>query len=359
MSTAKILLVDDLEENLLALEMILREEGVELLQARSAREALELLLVHDFALALVDVQMPEMGGFELAELMRGAERTRHVPIIFVTAGIQDRLRIFQGYDSGAVDFLLKPIEPRILQHKARVFLGLHRQRQRLQDTLRLNEELLAVVSHDLRNPLGAVLMSAEVLAGSSDPMAAEVATSIHSSGTRMQRILDDLFDLSRARLAGGIPIDRRSTDISSVTMKAVAELQTTHPERELTVRFHGDTRGEWDASRVAQIVSNLVGNALRHGKANTPIDVVVDGSAAEAVTLSVHNQGHISPELLPRMFEPFQQGKGRIARSKGLGLGLYIIQQIARAHEGDVTVESTESAGTTFRVTLPRHCAAR
>ena len=110
----KFLLVDDVEENLLALEGLLRRDGLELLKARSGPEALELLLVHDVALALLDVQMPVMDGFELAELMRGTERTRRIPIIFVTAGGIDSQRLFRGYETGAVDFLFKPIEPHIL-----------------------------------------------------------------------------------------------------------------------------------------------------------------------------------------------------------------------------------------------------
>src|SRR4051812_19602618 len=110
----KFLIVDDIEENLVALEALLRREGLEILRARSGDEALELLLVHDVALALLDVQMPDMDGFALAELMRGAQRTRHVPIIFVTAAPQEQHREFRGYDAGAVDFLFKPIDPRIL-----------------------------------------------------------------------------------------------------------------------------------------------------------------------------------------------------------------------------------------------------
>jgi len=126
-----LLLVDDLEENLLAMAALLRGPGLHLLKARTGAEALELLLVNEIALALVDVQMPDMDGFELAELMRGSERTKHVPIVFVTAGAHDRKRLFQGYDSGAVDFLYKPIEPHILTNKVAVFLDLFRQKQAL------------------------------------------------------------------------------------------------------------------------------------------------------------------------------------------------------------------------------------
>src|ERR1035441_1924086 len=125
----KFLLVDDKTENLFALEAIIRREGLEVLLARSGSDALELLLVHDVSLALLDVQMPMMDGFELAELMRGTERTKHVPIIFVTAGARDPQRVFRGYESGAVDFLFKPIEPHILKSKADVFFELARERR--------------------------------------------------------------------------------------------------------------------------------------------------------------------------------------------------------------------------------------
>ena len=143
---------------------------MELLEARSGAEALELLLVHDVALAFLDVQMPDMDGFELAELMRGSERTRHVPLIFVTAGARDQHRLFKGYETGAVDFLYKPIEPHILKNKADVFFQLHRQKQQLAqelhertETLRLNEMFTAVLGHDLRNPLNAILTAAQLL----------------------------------------------------------------------------------------------------------------------------------------------------------------------------------------------------
>src|ERR1700727_3195209 len=123
------LLVDDLEENLLSLEGLLRRDGLLRLKARSVTQALELLLQCDVALAILDVQMPEMDGYELAELMRGTERTRRVPIIFLTAGAMDRQRRFRGYETGAVDFIFKPIEPHILQSKAYIFFELALQRE--------------------------------------------------------------------------------------------------------------------------------------------------------------------------------------------------------------------------------------
>src|SRR5512145_3360384 len=129
----KILAVDDRVENLVAIEALLRREDVSILRAKSGRCALELLIEHEVALAILDVQMPDLDGFELAELMRGLERTREIPIIFVTAGLHDQARVFKGYESGAVDFLVKPIEPRILRSKVQVFLDLYRQRRQLSE----------------------------------------------------------------------------------------------------------------------------------------------------------------------------------------------------------------------------------
>jgi len=352
-SPVKFLLVDDLEENLLVLEALLRREDLELLKASSAREALELMLEHDFALALIDVQMPEMDGFELAELMRGAERTRHVPIIFVTAGMQERHRVFRGYDAGAVDFLFKPLEPQILRHKTETFFQLHRQQQDLAETLRLNEELMAVVGHDLRNPLNVVSMTSSMLATSPDPEIQKSATRLRNSSTRMLQIIDELFDLSRARLGGGIPIDRRPVDLASISAKTVAEFETSCPDRKVLLSCEGDLHGEWDGGRLAQVLSNLVGNAVRHGTAGEPITLDLRGTGDE-VSISVHNRGHIPEDLAPRLFEPFQSGAGPRTRTEGLGLGLYIVQQIVIAHAGEVHVTSSPEHGTTFRIRLPR-----
>jgi len=350
----KFLLVDDLDENLLVLEALLRRDGLELLKAQSGREALELALEHEFALALIDVQMPEMDGFELAELLRGAERTRHVPIIFVTAGIQERHRVFKGYDAGAVDFLFKPLEPQILRHKTETFFQLHRQRQDLAETLRLNEELMAVVGHDLKNPLNVVLMTTSLLAMSEDPEVQKSVVRLRSSGTRMVHIIDELFDLSRARLGGGIPIERQHVDLVSIARKTVAELEATNPSRSIEIVADGLLSGEWDGGRLAQVLSNLVGNAVRHGTVTIPITVRLTGGESD-VEVCVHNGGHISEDLIPRLFQPFQSGVGRRTRAEGLGLGLYIVQQIVIAHGGEVDVSSTPADGTTFRVRLPRH----
>jgi len=358
----KCLLVDDLEENLLALAALLQRPDVEILTARSAREALELLLVHEVALALLDVQMPEMDGFELAELMRGTERTRGVPIIFVTAGAHDQHRLFQGYESGAVDFLFKPIEPHILRSKADVFFQLYRQKQQLArelrektETLRLNEMLTAALSHDLRSPLNAVTTSALLIQRrSSEQPVQDIAGRILSSGKRMSRMIEDMLDMARARLAGGIPLKREPADLGVLVDRVVSELQAANPERQIKVEKAGDLRGSWDAVRLAQVATNLVGNALQHGEQDV-VRVTADGKRPNEVLLEVNNTGMIPPELLPQLFDPFRGSQQRQGgRAEGLGLGLYIVQQIVLAHGGRVDVQSGQSNRTVFLVRIPR-----
>jgi two-component system, sensor histidine kinase and response regulator len=358
----KCLLVDDLEENLLALSALLERHDVELLTARSGPQALELLLIHDVALAFLDVQMPDMDGFELAELLRGSERTRHIPLIFVTAGARERNRMFKGYESGAVDFIYKPLEPHILRNKAAVFFQLYRQRQQLAlelndrtETLRLNEMFTALLAHDLRNPLSAILASAHLLRRrSADQMAQDTAARIVTSGNRMARMIEDMLDLARARLGGGIIVKREDADFKTLVEKVVREHQATAPERPIESSYIGNLTGQWDSERIAQVTSNLIGNALKHGNADAPVRVLLEGSP-DNVILTVKNGGTIAPDLVEHLFDPFRGGQRMGGRGEGLGLGLYIVSQIVQAHDGKVEVTTGQGGETSFQVSLPRH----
>ena len=319
MASVKCLIVDDLEENLLVLAALLEGEDVELLMARSGAEALELLLVHDVALAFLDVQMPEMDGFELAELLRGSERTRRIPLIFVTAGAREQQRLFKGYDSGAVDFIYKPIEPRILKNKADVFFELYRQRQQqaleLQErteTLRLNEMFSALLAHDLRNPLSAILASAQLLSKrGSDAASQDTAERIITSGRRMARMIEDMLDLARARLAGGIIVSRQLIDFKALLERVVIEHQAAAPTRSIVPVYLGDCAGSWDPERIAQVASNLIGNALTHGEPDIPVSVQLDGTQPTDVSLIVSNGGSIAPQVLAHLFDPFRGSQRR------------------------------------------------
>ncbi|MGK4005244.1 hybrid sensor histidine kinase/response regulator [Sorangium sp. So ce1036] len=361
----KVIAVDDVAENLVALEALLRRPGLQILTARSGTDALELLLVHEVALALIDVQMPGMCGFELAELMRGAPRTSAVPIIFVTAAPHDRTRLFRGYEAGAVDFLHKPIEPHVLRSKVDVFVDLHRHKQRLdeqvgllQQALQLNETLAAVLGHDLRSPLSAITTAASmILRGPPEPAAQRAAERILRCSARMARLIEHLLCYSRTRLGQELPIEPRPVDLMSLCA-AVLDEQEPGAAGRFHLRGEGDPGGHWDPDRLAQVLSNLIGNALRHGASGTPIEVRVDGSRREEVRLRVRNQGAIPPEILPSIFEPFRTTAGGRAATDGLGLGLYIVQRLVEAHGGKVVAASSPAEGTSFEVTLPRRAPA-
>ncbi len=363
----KFLLVDDLHDNLMALQALLAQPGLELLMAHSGREALELLLQHDVALALVDVHMPEIDGFELAELMRGSDRTRHVPIIFVTAADHDAARReFVGYEAGAVDFLFKPVDPHILRSKVNVFVQLHRQRRELQKrveeltrvreelqaTLRLNELFVAAVGHDLRTPLTAILNGAEILRSEPEPRTAQRAVEIiRNSGRNMERLIADLFDLSRARLGGGIAVDCvPGVDLSQIAQHVVSEAQANAASRTVELQVTGDLTGTWDAVRVQQVLANLVSNAVRHGRPDTSVAVQLADAKSE-IEIDVVNGGIIPAGVLPHIFDPFRSFGDK--QRTGLGLGLYIVQQIIAAHGGKINVSSAQDT-TRISIRLPR-----
>jgi len=353
--TIKFLIVDDVAENLVALEALLRRDGLEVLKARSGAEALELLLVHDVALAFLDVQMPGMDGFELAELMRGMERTRHVPIIFVTAGALDPQRAFKGYEAGAVDFLFKPVDPHILRSKADVFFQLQRQKIELANNLRLNEMFIGILGHDLRTPLSSIVTGADLLARRlTDEANLRAVRRMVSSAARMRDMIDQMLDLTRARLGGGLGFvrSRHEVDLGELVGRVVEEVQSTTPGRQVTATARGDCHTAADPTRLAQLFSNLVSNAVQHGAPDAPVTVTVECHASELVA-TVHNDGAIRADVLPRIFDPFRGERSSLS-SRGLGLGLYISQQIALAHGGTIAVRSTADAGTTFTVRLPR-----
>lgn len=359
----KCLLVDDIEENLIALEAVLQRNDIHILKASSGSEALELLLQHnDVALALLDVQMPEMNGFELAELIRGSERTRHVPLIFMTAGSRDQGWQFKGYETGAVDFLYKPIDTHALVNKANIFFELHRQKRALAhelqertESLRLNEMYMAVLSHDLRNPLTAILAGAMALQRHAvDPEKIQsLAHQIQNSGRRMGQMIEDLLDVTRVRQAGSMPLKLGTASLDAVVERAAQELREGGSDRRIHVTVQGDMDGFWDSERLLQVASNLMGNALQHGDPCAGVEVVVDGTTSASVLLGVSNDGAIDEGVEAHLFNPFRERIHRPGRHQGLGLGLYIAQQIVWAHGGTIEAFS-ENARTTFRVQLPR-----
>lgn len=357
MTGIKALLVDDTLENLIVLEALLRPLDIEYLRARSGPEALELLLEHEVALALIDVQMPEMDGFELAEYMRGREKTRNIPIVFLTAG-RDPARAFKGYEAGAVDFLYKPLDGRVLLSKVKVFVELFEQRRRLAEhlekleaSLHMNELFIAVLGHDLRSPLSVVSMGADSLLhlpGLPD-VARSIALRMKNSAQRMDRLVTDLMDTARAKRGQALALQIASCDLAEIVRRAIQELEPHGGAFE--VESDGEVRGAWDPVRLAQVATNLLANAREHGAGSTPVRVRVFREQRRA-GFAVHNAGHIPADQQELLFEPFRTTRQPGDR-RGLGLGLYIVRQIVLSHGGQLVLDSAPERGTTFRVELP------
>jgi two-component system, sensor histidine kinase and response regulator len=359
--SVNILVVDDIAQNLVAVEALLARPGIHILQARSGVEALELLLAHEVALALIDVQMPQMNGFELAELIRGSERTRSVPLIFLTAGTKEREAHFRGYEAGAVDFLYKPLDADVLISKVNVFVELHnqkkllaRQLEELRQALTLNEMFTAVLGHDLRNPLSAVLHGSELLLrGSSDPKVLTNAQRIRFSAGRMARMVEQLLDVARIR-SNGLVLQQARSDYAGVCRAIVDEIADPAQRERVQLHVVGDCHGDIDVDRFSQVVSNLLGNALQHGDPAYPVRVRIDGTAPERIVVQVANQGVIPADQLPNLFNPFHASLESRASKNGLGLGLYIVKKFIDAHGGTVDVRSTRADGTVFEIVMPR-----
>lgn len=224
---------------------------------------------------------------------------------------------------------------------------------------RFREQFIAILGHDLRSPLAAIVAGAHMLLRKGlDPPLVGVVDRILTSADRMERMIGDLLDLTRSRLGGGIPIQRASVDLRGVCRNVIGEFRAAHPDVTMTFEAHGNTWGEWDADRLAQVLSNLVGNAIAYGRPGGPVTIAVEqDEEAESVRLAVHNEGPPIPEEMQRqLFDPFRRGgeRARGPAPRGLGLGLYIAHQIVLAHGGTIEVASGAEEGTTFTVHLPR-----
>jgi PAS domain S-box-containing protein len=493
---SNVLLVDDQPANLLVLRTVLDGLGHTLVEARGGEEALARLGEREFAVVLLDVNMPGLDGFETARLIRARAETRTTPIIFLTAYEIDRDQSERGYALGAVDFLAKPLVPtavrakvaalvQLFEEKARArrqaeqyrllvegtseyaifmldtegrvvtwntgaerlkgysaqeIVGHHfsrfypleavergwpaeelrravaegrvedegwrlrqdgsrfwanvvitalrntdgsllgfakvtrdlTERRQAEETQReliaerakleeksrtqeFQERFLAILGHDLRNPLASIDMGAGILRQlSKDPAMTRILDRMRSSSLRMSRMIEQILDLTRARLAGGLPLNPKPMDLRELIARVLEELRGIHPSRTIELRS-GPLPGVWDPDRLEQVFSNLVGNALLYGDPARP--VTIDGRReGRLVSVEVHNEGVPIPEAIqPTLFSPFRRGErdSRTNKTTGLGLGLYISREVTLSHGGRLDLQSSGSEGTTFRVTLP------
>ncbi len=399
-----ILLVDDHEENLLALEAILTEPAYSLVRARSGREALREVLGRDFALILLDVAMPDLDGYETAALIRERERSRDTPIIFLTANYRSDLHVFRGYSVGAVDYIFKPFTAEILKSKVAVFVELFNKRealkrhgealQRAHDELearvrartqqlasandalhaeigerkriererlvllgreqsarahaesvnRMKDEFLATLSHELRTPLNAILGWAHLLtSGKADPaMANRALAVIRNNAMAQSQLIEDILDVSRV-IGGKLRLNLAPVPLREVIDAALDSVSPAAAAKGIEiVRALDDVEPvTGDKDRLQQVIWNLLSNAVKFTPRDGRVTVRLERKDGD-VSVSVEDCGiGISPEFLPYVFDRFSQADSSATRRHGgLGLGMAIVRHLVELHGGTVTAHS-------------------
>jgi signal transduction histidine kinase len=370
---ASILLVDDHPANLLALEAVLEPLGHELVRAASGEEAVRNVLDREFAVILLDVQMPGLDGFQTAALIKQHKNRRHVPIIFLTAFDSTGSRATRGYEY-AVDYLVKPFDPHILRSKVSVLVELFLQKEQIriqgelldaervaraaaEAQIKAREEVLAIVSHDLGNPMTAVAMNATQLArraaAAGDAAGQHLAEAIVKSVGRMDRLVRSLLDASRIE-TGRLPLDRKAYTLAEIVGPVIDAFATTTAEKSQKFSCQlpdGPITVVCDRERIDQVLSNLLSNAAKFTPAGGGVTLAAI-LRPHQLTFAVSDTGPgIAPEDVPHIFDRYWQADGH--ERKGLGLGLAIAQGVVQAHGGRIWVESEPGKGTTFLFTLP------
>jgi signal transduction histidine kinase len=397
--TVKILLVDDKQENLVALEAVLDGLGQELIKAQSGKAALRACLEHDFAAILLDVKMPDMDGFETAAMIREREQSKDTPIIFLTA-LKSEEHLFRGYYMGAVDYLYKPIVPEVLRSKVSVFVDLSRKNsilkknrdaleqknaaleqeiadrlraeadvrrlnaelerrveERTRELSRMNEELRQfayVASHDLQEPLRTVASYAQLLArryrGKLDTDADEFIAYMVGGVTRMHTLLNDMLAYSRVTESKDRPL--APANLNSVVKSAMMNLDLTINENHATIEMGELPTVPGDEIQLTQVFQNLIGNAIKYRATTSPQIAISAEEGPDEWTITVSDNGiGIDPQYSERIFGIFKRLHGR--ELPGTGMGLAICKRIVERHNGRIWVESEVGKGSKFRFTLP------
>ena len=368
-----VLIVDDRPENLMALHAVFEDEPYVLWEASSGEEALKHLLKAEFAVIIMDVQMPGLNGFETAQLIKRREKTRQVPIIFVTAIDKHDAYVFQGYEAGAVDYMFKPFDPRILQCKVAAFVEMYRHKQalarhvealdaanrELRELDRFKDSFLSVISHELRTPLNFIMGFASILddelTGTLNEAQRLAVSRILVGADRMEELASDLIDYAKIQ-AGKLILTPASQPYTELVEGVLAVIRPYAEERGVAIGVDAQVEAApWvDKNRIAQVLRNLVANAVKFTPQGGRVAVRTFMRDDRLVTQVEDTGVGIAEDQLTRIFDGFTQVDMSATRaSGGTGLGLAISKALVEAHGGEIDVASVPGQGSVFSFTLP------
>lgn len=363
----KILIVDDRPENLYSLECILMEDDREILKASSGDEALKIAFQEELSLILLDVQMPEMDGFEVANMLKSTKRTRKVPIVFVTAISKEKKYMLQGLCEGGIDYLFKPLDTDITRAKVNTLLQFYAQQKDIElknnELQKLNEEknyFLGMASHDLRNPLGNILTLSSLIEaeiGSQFPDEhRNYLEVIISTSRNMLELLNNLLDVSKIE-SGTIPLHLEKISIHNLFQEAISSNKQTADKKNIHLSYSLSEDAVdvvADHLQIMQVLNNLVSNSIKYSYPNTSIEITAE-RGPEEIIIQVTDQGQGIPEKEHKLlFTPFTKTSVRsTAGEKSTGLGLNIVQKLIHAHGGKIWMKSEVGKGSTFTFTIP------
>ncbi len=355
-----LLVVDDTEDNLDLLEFALKKKPVKMIRATSGKECLEKAESDRPDIILLDIQMPEMDGFETLKLLRTNLKTSGIPVIFLTANRKDPQSIAQGILAGAEEFLTKPIDIDELLARVQSIYKMAAMQRELEQT---KTRFTAMLVHDLRNPLTVILSGIDYLMNvmedknELDGDRREIMAKMMNSTAGMINLVNEILDLSKYQ-AGQIKLEKKKAHVETIINESLHLIQLQFKRKHLHLETHFAPNLlpiDADAKKIEQVISNLLGNAHKFTHAGGTVKIFARNGENNTVTITISDTGvGMKKDDLPYIFEHFRQGSSASkTKEKGTGLGLAICRLIVQAHGGKISVDSEEGKGTIFTVTLP------
>lgn len=366
-----ILIVDDKPENLFSLKKVLEINDFEVDVASSGEEALKKILKKKYAIAILDVQMPGMDGFEVADIISGHSQSKDMSIIFLSAVNKEKSFIKKGYASGAVDYITKPVDPDILILKVKTFFRLYQQTQKLTETQQAlreeievrkraekkKDEFMSIASHELKTPLTSMkaylqLLERSIEDGTNEPHALYLERALMQS-EKLNTLITDLLDVSKIE-SGKLKLHKTEFNFKNLLLSVADLISKMHPEINIITSGEMDIRVYGDEIRIEQVLINYFTNAIKYAPDSRDVRVNCSLTDDQYLKVQVTDQGiGIPRERQQNLFEKFYRVEESSVRFQGLGMGLFICSEIIKRHGGQVGVESEQGKGSTFYFSMP------